>query len=212
MNDKFLVYLSNVLGTPSYKYVPSDHEISRYEGVLPNLLLKYWSELGWSGFFDGAFWLVNPHLYRDLLDIWIAGTALPSIDRYHVIARTSFGKLFIWGENSNRSVTINCPLHAIIALKSDLTKMPLNPDIAVKSFFSISGKSEFDILDDKGVSLFQQAIAKLGPLSSTEVYGFEPPIIAGGKLSISNLAKLDLFAHLNILRSFSEPIMPELKQ
>jgi hypothetical protein len=41
---------------------------------------------------------VNPDDYDDVLTEWITGTPLAKLDNFHVIARTAFGNLYLWGE------------------------------------------------------------------------------------------------------------------
>ena len=41
--------------------------IRKYEGLLPENLLGIWRFQGWSGYFNGLFWIVNPDEYHGVL-------------------------------------------------------------------------------------------------------------------------------------------------
>ena len=56
--------------------------------------------------------------------------------------------------------------------------------------------------------MFEQALKKLGPLAPDELYGFEPALVAGGSLRVENLEKLNMLAHLSVLRELAEPSIP----
>jgi hypothetical protein len=57
-------------------------------------------------------------------------------------------------------------------------------------------------------SLFERALHTLGPLSSTEMYGFEPALVAGGRMALEHLKKVNLDVHLTILRQLAPPKIP----
>lgn len=208
MRDENLELFIEELGEPNHYRAVTQAEIGRYRGVLPDKLLEYWKDIGWSSFSDGLFWLVNPADYDHLVEMWLEGTSFPEIDRYRVFARTAFGVLHVWGERSNRTFVIHCPMHAIIAVKSKVKKIENDSELAVQSFFAMSDRERFDIEDVNAKPLFLQALKKLGPLKPDEVYGFEPALVAGGKLSVDCLAVLNLDIHLTILRQFAAPNIP----
>ena len=208
MRDEDLELFIEELGEPTQYRSVSLAELEAYRGVLPDKLLEYWQEVGWSGFADGLFWLVNPADYDHLVDIWLEDTPFPTIDRYRVIGRNAFGKLYLWGERTNQSFTLNCPMHAIIAVENKIRKFAKDSETAIQTFFAMSDKKRYDIEDIHDKQLFPQALKKLGPLKANEVYGFEPALIAGGNLSVDNLALLNLDIHLTILRQMAPPKIP----
>lgn len=208
MRDEVMEIFAENLGEPTHFRPVQADEVERYRGVLPDKLLQYWQELGWSGFADGLFWLVNPEDYDHLVAIWLEDTPFESLDTYRAIARSAFGKLYVWGEKTNRSFTISCPTHAIIALESKVKTCAPNVDSVVKGFFGMASKEDYDLKDMGDKSLFTQALRTLGPLGPDEVYGFEPALIAGGEWSVNNLAKLNLDIHLTILRQMAPPRIP----
>lgn len=62
--------------------------------------------------------------------------------------------------------------------------------------------------DEGGKPLFARARMLLGPLESDEMYGFEPALVAGGRMRLENLRRLKLDQHLSILRQIAAPVMP----
>lgn len=208
MYDEELELFIEELGEPTTRKIVSSEEREAYKDILPDKLLEYWQDVGWSGFSNGLLWLVNPANYDDLLEQWIENTPFEKIDKYHVFARTAFGVLYVIGEKTARTFTINCPMHSIIAIENRVKKIQKDADLSVQSFFAMSDKDKFDIEDIDDKSLFDQALNKLGPLEEDEVYGFEPSLIVGGDLKVSNLVKLNLGIHLSILRQLSPPSIP----
>ncbi|VAW63997.1 FIG00957912: hypothetical protein, partial [hydrothermal vent metagenome] len=189
-------------GEPTYSKLVPETSFEKYRGILPDALLTIWRKAGWASWANGLFWTVNPSDYDDLVELWLEDTPFSEIDCYHIIARSAFGKLYAWGQNNNQSFTISCPMNSLIALESEMRTPTDDPDRTLGVFFSSSDKEKFDMEDENDKPLFDQALKKLGPLASDEVYGFEPPLFAGGAaaLRVDHLAKLKLDQHLTILR------------
>ena len=102
-----------------------------------------------------------------------------------------------------------CAINMISAVPKELKpKTKDDLDLSIRSFFAFSKPARFDIQDESGQPLFEHALARLGPLEPDEVYGFEPAIVLGGKIRLENLAKLELDAHLTILRQLASPNLP----
>jgi hypothetical protein len=179
-DDDFEVFIEE-FGEASHRIDVPAEAIQRWQGKLPDQLLAYWREEGWSGYANGLFWIVNPDDYEDLVDEWLEDTGLEQIDAFHVIARTAFGDLYVCGERSGVSMTISCPINAIFALPKDLKpKNKVDQDWSVRAFIGLS-VSECDLKDESGRQLFEPALNKLGPLEPDKVYGFEPAIVMGGQ-------------------------------
>jgi hypothetical protein len=179
-----------------------------WQGKLPDQLLKYWKDEGWCAYADGLFWTVTPDDYEDLVDEWLHDTFLEQIDAFHVIARSAFGELFLWGQKTGGSATISCATNSIICLSSNLKRRLDDPDFYARTFFSNKSIDRCDLDDELGQPLFKRALAKLGSLEEDEVYGFEPALVLGGKMRLENLAKLKLDVHLTILRQLASPTLP----
>lgn len=198
-DEDFKTFITNA-GEAIAQREPSPITVSKYRGVLPDALLKYWEEEGWCGYADGLFWTVNPDDYKHVIDQWLAGTEFDGIDNYHVIARSGFGSLYAWGERYNRMLTVSCATGSIVALKSKLQTPEKQPDLALQTFFAMFDRERFDLEDQEGHFLFEQVLDNLGPLTEREIYGFAPALFLGGKCRLNNLSICDMDVHLTLLR------------
>lgn len=208
MRDEDFEVFIDEFGEATNRTDAPEGAIEKWRGKLPDRLLTYWAQEGWCGYANGLVWLVNPEEYEDLVDEWLSGSRLEEVDAFHAIARTAFGKLYLCGESTGQSVTVDCTTHAIFALERDLKKKDQRKlDMSVRAFFGLS-KDECDLDDDFGKPLFERAFKALGNLGPDEMYGFEPAVVLGGKMALENLRKVKLDQHLTILRQLAPPAMP----
>jgi hypothetical protein len=183
--------------------------IQKWRGKLPNQLLAYWAQEGWCAYANGLVWTVDPDEYEDLIDEWLEDTRLEQLDSFHVIARSAFGDLYACGEKTGRSVTIACPLNKISVLPRGLKpKSEQDLDLSIRSFFSSSEKSRFNLKDERGKPLFERAVEQLGELAPDEIYGLEPALVLGGHIRLENLSKVKTDVHLTVLRQLAAPTLP----
>jgi len=206
-DEDFEVFIEE-FGEATQRTEVPEASIDDWRGRLPDQLIAYWKDEGWCSYANGLFWTVNPDDYEDLVDEWLHDSFLEQIDEFHVIARSAFGELFLWGQKTGGSVTILCATHSIICLSANLQRRMDDPDFYLRTFFSNKSIDRCDLDDESGQPLFERALAALGPLEPDEVYGFEPAIVLGGKMRLENLAKLKLDVHLTILRQLAAPTMP----
>ncbi|WP_117149833.1 GAD-like domain-containing protein [Pseudomonas coronafaciens] len=196
MDEVFSIFLNTFGGPVGRQEVPKS-SIERYKEKLPDLLLHYWSEHGWCGYGEGIFWMVNPQEYEGVTASWIQGTEFENQDTYHLIARSAFGELYFWGEETGASLKITSIVSRCTTFISSLPKDQMD-----KRFqnFLLSAEVEYNDFDD----LFQPAKKKLGTLSHDEMYGFVPAIILGGSDSLDNLEKVSSVEHLVFLSQLSD--------
>lgn len=177
--------------------------MERFRGRLPDQLLTYWQAYGWCGYAQGLLWTVNPGEWADTLAAWLAPTPFAGMDQFHVIARSAFGELVVWGEASGECMKI-VPAHGwLFPAFDDERFQSVGPDLAVQLFFATSSRSTYDTTLDDGTSLFERALAKLGPLDHDTLYGFSPALALGGELTVANLQKVNALAHLDILQQLT---------
>lgn len=208
MRDEHFEIFVEEFGEVTTRIPTPPSKIEQWRSKMPAALLEYWTAEGWSGFGQGLFWIVNPDDFEDALAEWLVGTPLEKVDHFHVIARTAFGKLYLWGERTGPSAEIVPSDHSILCLERDLKKPLKNPDLALRGFFSGSMPSYADALDEDGKPLFQRALKALGPLGPDEMYGFEPALVVGGKARIENVRIVKIQEHLGMLRQLSGPQFP----
>jgi hypothetical protein len=190
MDEDFACFLAEFGPAIDRRYVPPS-TIARYRGRLPDQLLAYWEEYGWCGYGDGLFWTVNPQEYEPALEAWIGETPFMEQDAYHVIARSAFGLLYLWGEKTGGTLRLFAPASCCFASAAD---NDVDRDFEMRVFF---GSLWRDTNDVEG--LFAPALKQLGRLAHDEMYGFVPALALGGALTLANLQKVKAVEHLVIL-------------
>lgn len=93
-SEDFEVFIDE-FGEATFKHEVPQAAIEKWQGVLPAQLLHYWKTEGWCGYADGLFWTVDPDEYEDVVEDWLADTPLAGVDRFHAIARSAFGSLYL---------------------------------------------------------------------------------------------------------------------
>lgn len=202
MGNKYIEYFIDTFGQAMSSITVPDETLKKWEKVLPTTLIELWKKEGWGNYRDGLISFVNPDEYDDVLDFWLENTPLKEEDSYHVIAKTAFGSLYIFGEATGMRLIINSLYNQIIYF-SATGKNELNDEF--ESFLGFEDPEDFDWEDDNGNYFFEKAIAKFGPLEKHEIFAFEPAYVLGGQLNFNDLNKVDCRIHLTLLRDFSSP-------
>ncbi|WP_406610081.1 GAD-like domain-containing protein [Agarivorans sp. JK6] len=184
------------------QHVPIE-TINKFKGKLPDKLLEYWQKYGWCSYAKGLFWTVNPEEWEPVLEAWIGNTEFMEKDAYHIIARSAFGELLFWGENTGHSLSIN-PIYGLVFPSFNTSYERAKEDLELQLFFSSSSKDEFDIEDDSEEPMFDEALEVLGELEPDTMYGFVPALALGGQAKLENLQKVSAIEHLVILAGLSE--------
>ncbi|MBV7567321.1 GAD-like domain-containing protein [Pseudomonas sp. PDM27] len=196
MDEVFSIFLDTFGGPIDRQEVPAS-SIERYRGKLPNQLLEYWAEHGWCGYGEGIFWIVNPQEYEGVVASWIGGTKFEERDAYHLIARSAFGDLYLWGEKTGVSLKITSVLSRCDVDDFEITNDDLDREL---QNFLLSTEVEYNDFGD----LFQPAKKKLGTLRHDEMYGFVPALMFGGPDTLDHLEKVKAVEHLILLSQITE--------
>ena len=187
MDEDFACFLAEFGPAIDRRDVPPS-TIARYRGKLPDQLLAYWDEYGWCGYADGLFWTVDPQEYAPALEAWIGDTAFMERDAYHVIARSAFGTLYLWGEKTGDTLRIFAPASCCFSSMPDES---IDRDFAMRVFFGGLWRHLNDV-----EGLFAPALQKLGRLAHDDMYGFVPAPALGGTLTLAHLQKVKAVEHL----------------
>lgn len=193
MDEDFAGFLEDFGPAFERRDVPPS-SVERYRGKLPDQLLAYWQEHGWCGYADGLFWTVDPEEYEPVLEAWIGDTPFMEQDAFHIIARSAFGDLYVWGERTG-TLKLFAPGAFIFPTSARVG----SPDEEIRWFFGFRDREENDFAD-----LFAPALKKLGRLTHDEMYGFVPALALGSKASLAHLRKVRAIEHLVILAQLSE--------
>ena len=183
--------------------VPAE-ALSKFKGKLPDQLLSYWRQHGWSGFGNGLIWLVDPNEYEPALEAWIGDTPLEEQDAYCVIARSAFGEMFLWGTKSGQSIKIKSLWGMIFPSDESEDVAKGRSDMLIRGFILAQQKKNLDQKDHLDKPLFDRAVKALGRLASDEMYAFEPALAIGGKADLKNLRKVKAVEHLVMLAQLGE--------
>lgn len=208
--DEYFQRFTVRFGNPrSIEEVP-ESSYSKYKDILPDRLLSYWKEFGWSSFGNGIVWLTNPDNYEHIVQAWLENIPeLKDLD-FYVFARSAFGSLYAFQPNTANIIRIIAVHGGVLANKSMLKKQKKNidsfeKDISIGVFFSSVETRVFDLKDEDSNPMFGKALSNLGELGSNEVYGFKPLLVLGGRESADSLQKVRMDVHLDIMLQFTEP-------
>ena len=197
MDEYFEMFLEE-FGEPCNRREVPASSMERYRHALPEQLLKYWEEFGWAGYASGLFWIVNPQEYEGVASAWLEGTELDGRDQFHVVARTAFGELFLWGEKFGPVISVTTLCSYAIAPHS-FDKPPADLNSEVKYFFAFLNKSPRDY-----DGYFEDVLRRLGPLDDTQMYGFVPALALGGQGHAKNLEKVSAVEHMTFLAQLDQ--------
>lgn len=196
MDQYFGSFLQKFGPSIDQREVPRE-TLLHFKGKLPDQLLAYWQEHGFSGYADGLFWTVNPQDYEPVLDAWLGETSFVEKDALHIIARTAFGHLLIWGERSGFSLQLFAPGSYLVEQSTASQKDDL--EFAAQMFFGFRKREvyEFD-------GRFKPAKQRLGRLNRDEMYGFVPALALGGPADVNHLERVKAIEHLVLLAQLDE--------
>lgn len=196
MDEAFAVFL-DVFGTPVGRQEVPVSSLEHYRGKLPDLLLNYWVEHGWCGYGNGILWLVNPQEYDGVVASWTEGAEIEVRDAYHVVARSAFGDLYLWGEKTGPSVKIVSIFSRYDIQDFDIASGEMDKEV---ENFLLSKEVEYCDLEN----MFERAKKKLGVLNHDEMYGFVPALMLGGSPTLDHLEKVKAVEHLIFLSQLAE--------
>ncbi|WP_137940462.1 GAD-like domain-containing protein [Chitinivorax sp. B] len=204
--DEFIELFLEDFGPAFLRQWVAQSSIDRYRGKLPDQLLKYWEGYGWAGYAKGGFWLVNPQEYEPVLEAWIGETPFMEQDAYHVFARDAFGSMYFWGEKTGPSLLIS-PLDSSAYPNNTYLEMMQSGDAdrVVKFWFASQAPDTMGFFDINQQPLFDRALARLGRLDSTQMYGFVPALALGCPNTVEKLQKVSIVEHLVFLAQL-EPL------
>jgi hypothetical protein len=199
----------NRIGKPDRYIKADDALIEKYQGVLPDELLYYWKEYGFSSFLDGLFWLTNPDEYMELVEEYLKDTPFENRKNLYVVARSAFGELYVWESGKGNTLSIFSMMNMIF-LSADADRENFTTEEENFNMIGFLGTSRPSSLDQEDASsnpLFERALKKLGKVETNEMYAYKLSHFLGGKESIRNLVKVDLFNHASIQKQLKEPVV-----
>ena len=158
--------------------------INKYRNRVPKELVEIWEKQGLGTFLDGYLKVINPEDYIEFVEeTFFDG------DQEIPIFLTAFGDVVTWDHGA---------YVAILEYKTE------NIRILIKRFkhFLMYYTDEY-ILKKLDIPLYNEAVAKFGPLEYDECFGFVPILPLGGKKDVEHMDKVKIREHLYLLVQFT---------
>lgn len=177
MDDQYLKESLELFG-PTVGAAPVPEELfSRFEGVLPSLLLGLWREVGLAGFNGGRLCLCDPVEWEPAVLAWTQSLDLNlGQDTFHCIARSAFGEMRLWGERTGLSLKVE-PVHGMIfPAGAAAEEMGSDFDRNLQIEAMISNRTAGDLYDSSEKKMCDRAVKTHGALSPDTVYSFVPAV------------------------------------
>jgi len=188
--------------------VPEEY-FERFEDILPRSILYTWRRLGFEGFGNGLFWITDPITWAPVVNEWLdpVRERLPFTDTFHCLARNAMGYMFLWGEDSGDCLQID-PIFNKIEFNRLTHHARGQTEARERAGRVMFGGKAFNYAHEpEDVSeqpLPPQALERLGPVNSHQVYGFVLPPALGGPISVDNLRITDAHTYLTLQAQQSE--------
>jgi len=180
-----------------------DEKVKQDLQGVPEELIYIWEKYGICSYAKGLWWHTNPRDYDEVVEEWLIGTPYwePETNPYHVIGRTAYGSLYLWGEKTGRNLKIDPLMGIIFHSESDEKYISKGEAwIPIATFIGAGEKETYDVEDNNDKPLFDRIHKKLGTLKYNEMYTAVPMPMFSGGISVDNAQKEDLFIQLSILR------------
>ena len=187
---------------------PTEKDLQKWRGRLPDLLLRFWQEQGWGGNHDGKYWVCNPDVLRPVIDEVFAGDPEFEPSDLIPIGYNAFGVIDIF-MGRGRTMSLDLP-YAISSWRDDsfntYTGKPESDFSCLYSRISL-GAFRIDRNAETGAPMFPWAVEKLGPLGPNEIYGLVPAYAMTQRIPLENLRKLPVVEHLVFLAGLQAPTL-----
>ena len=161
-------------GLPEHRTHPTEAQLSRWRGRLPDLLLRHWAERGWGSHGDGQYWLCDPDLLRPVMEEVFAGDPQHSPDDLIPLGYNALGMIDVF-MGQGRTMTVDLVFGTV-----RWRDQSMGEDGAPRSDYRVLygplslGAERLNRQDENGRPIFPWALENLGPLDPGEIYGFVP--------------------------------------
>ena len=147
------------------------------------------------------------------METWLKGTGVQELDDFHVIARSGFGSLFLWGKKTGQSWRIDIIDAQIFFKRSDEKRIQTEGENkSLMGFFGVISPENVGLEDvDTDEPIFEQAVDKFGPLETDEMFTFEPALFLGGEQTFKTVNKVNFFIQSEILASMGQRDILDIK-
>ncbi|QSM95676.1 DUF1851 domain-containing protein [Mycobacteroides abscessus subsp. abscessus] len=182
----------------------TDEHVRRYTGLVPDCLISYWQDYGFSGFGNGLIWLVDPIEWKvtteEILLDTIKHPRLGDDAQYIPFIRSAFGKVWFWTPGYGVSLVVE-PVRGSVFFRTVTESSKEDLEWTLKAFFTGTEKKQFDFLDREEEPMFDRVYEHLGTLQFDELYGFAPGLRIGGAAIVEATHLFQIHVHMALLRS-----------
>lgn len=183
----------------------TDEHVRAYTGLVPDCLVAYWQEFGFSGFGNGNAWLVDPIEWKTTTEeILLDGVRHPRLGedaQYIPFIRSAFGKVWFWTPDYGISLVVE-PARGVLFVKPPARKLSDNGlQRSMEAFITMSDKDRFEFRDRNEEPMFDRVYEHLGALQFDEVYGFAPGLLMGGPAIVEATHLFQIHVHMAFLRT-----------
>lgn len=183
----------------------TDEHVRTYTGLVPDCLISYWQEFGFSGFGNGTAWLVDPIEWKltteEILLDSVQHPRLGDDAQYIPFARSAFGKVWFWTPGYGVSLVVE-PVRGTMFFRQPARDLSVSGlEGTMKAFFGASDSERFDFLDREEQPMFDRVYEHLGALQFDELYGFAPGLRIGGAAIVEATHLFQIHVHMALLRS-----------
>lgn len=196
--DRLVESAADKYGDVSQGPFPTEEHERRFGGVLPEFVLGLWRRVGFSGVGHGRMWLVDPLEWAPAGVEMTRGVEVDFLDSDALlvpVARSAFGEMWFWSPGHGVCLSVAPATGSFRARHAQRG----DADVAAFSWFAGLQKKSMDIYDSGDRGLFEQALARLGPVGPDECYGFVPSILLGGAAEVGFIEKAKVREHLRLL-------------
>ena len=183
----------------------TDEHVRAYTGLVPDNLIAYWQEFGFSGFGNGTVWLTDPIEWKDTTDGILLDRVqhprLGSDAQYIPFIRNAFGKVWFWTPGYGISLIVD-PVRGVLFVKPPARdQSPSGFERSLQAFFGASEPTRFEFYDRDERPMFERTYQHLGALRFDELYGFAPGLLVGGVAIVEATHLFQIHVHMALLRS-----------
>lgn len=162
----------------------SKEAIDKYDGKIPEEVLKIWKTYGFGSILNGYLKIINPEKIQVILEV-VYSRHQDSIPLF----TTSMGDIIVW-EKERYLIILN------------FRKMAVSV-ISVGFDFFLEDLNDESFLDEElNYQPYPKAVEKYGHLAYDECFGFVPLLGLGGEEKIEKLDKVKLNEHVYLITHF----------
>ena len=177
-----------------------EEHVRRFGGVVPDLLIMLWQRVGFSGFADGAMWMIDPLEWAGAAAEMLRGVKVRFLEPGSLlvpVARSAFGQFWFWSPGHGVCLSVR-PADGELDMYSDPWAR-VNADRNVFIWLASMKADDMNMYDQRDEGLFEQALMAYGPVNERQCYAFVPSILLGGPNHVDHIEKVGLRAHLKVL-------------